>query len=253
MPVSANDSTRSFHQPARAAVIGASGGIGSALVDLLQSDERFSHCLQLSRSADMTAGEEGIHYPVDLTSENSIAQSALEFANDGPLDLVFVTTGLLHRGEDLRPEKSMATLTSASMQALFSVNTAGPLLVAKHFLPLMRRHSKTVFAVLSARVGSIEDNRLGGWLSYRISKAALNMGIRTLSIEQARKNSHSIVVSLHPGTVNTRLSEPFSGNVPDEQLFSPAQSAAYMMQVVENLAGDDTGGFYAWDGKQIPY
>ena len=136
-------------------------------------------------------------------------------------------------------------------EAVFGINTFGPGLVAKHFLPKMAREGRTVFAALSARVGSISDNGFGGWHAYRASKAALNMLIRNLAIEQARKNDQSICVGLHPGTVDTRLSAPFQGNVPDKQLFSPEQSAGYLLDVIDGLTASDTGRLFDWQGKEI--
>lgn len=153
----------------------------------------------------------------------------------------------------VQPEKTMQSLSGNTMSELFNVNTIGPALLAKHFLPVMRKSGKSVFAVLSARVGSISDNRLGGWVSYRASKAALNMVIKTLSIEQARRCPESIVVSLHPGTVDTALSKPFSSSVAATSLFTPEHSAACLLAVVDDLDTPDSGGFFAWDGEAIEY
>ena len=136
---------------------------------------------------------------------------------------------------------------------LFQVNATGPALIAKHVLPLLVRGRKSVFAALSARVGSIEDNRLGGWHSYRASKAALNMLLRSCSVELAHRNPDAVCVSLHPGTVDTRLSEPFQKSVPDNQLFSAEQSARHLLEVIDGLTPADTGGFFAWDAAPIPY
>ena len=136
---------------------------------------------------------------------------------------------------------------------LFKVNAIGPANVAKAFLPRMRRGSKTVFAALSARVGSIGDNRLGGWVSYRSSKAALNMILKTLSIEHARRFPEAVIAGLHPGTVDSSLSAPFQRRVPEGKLFSPAQSVGYLLTVIDRLAPEDSGGFFAWDGTAIDY
>ena len=188
----------------------------------------------------------------DLGDEASIAESIARATSDAPLDLVIVATGILHR-DALQPEKSMRELDADSMMDLLRVNTIGPALIAKHALPLMRRGHKSVFAALSARVGSIGDNRLGGWASYRMSKSALNMMLRTLAIEQARKLPDSIVVALHPGTVDTGLSKPFTARVPQSRLFAPGQAAGHLLDVIEELTPDDTGGFFAWDGSRIGY
>jgi NAD(P)-dependent dehydrogenase (short-subunit alcohol dehydrogenase family) len=136
---------------------------------------------------------------------------------------------------------------------MFAINTIGPALVAKHFLPKLRRKQKTVFATLSARVGSINDNRLGGWASYRMSKAALNMLVRTIAIEQARSAPETVVVALHPGTVDTQLSKPFTKRVDASQLFSPECSAKQLLQVIDRLQAENSGGFYAYDHARIEY
>jgi NAD(P)-dependent dehydrogenase (short-subunit alcohol dehydrogenase family) len=147
----------------------------------------------------------------------------------------------------------MRELDRQSMIEVLTVNAIGPALVAKHFLPRMRKQGKTVFAALSARVGSIGDNRLGGWLSYRASKAALNMLLATLAIEHARSRSESVVVGLHPGSVKSNLSQPFTGNLRDRVLFSPKDAASCLLEVIDSLTSADTGNFLAWDGSRIVY
>ena len=147
----------------------------------------------------------------------------------------------------------MSQIDAESLAEVYSTNTIGPILVAKHFLPLLAKDRRSVFAVLSARVGSISDNRLGGWISYRASKAALNMALKTLSIEHARRWPQSVVAALHPGTVDTGLSQPFSSRVPGKQLFTADQAAGRLLSVVDQLRPEDTGGFFAWDGAQIPW
>ena len=147
----------------------------------------------------------------------------------------------------------MRALDAASLAALFATNAIGPALVAKHLLPLTPRDRSSLFAALSARVGSIGDNRLGGWYGYRASKAALNMMIRNLAIEQRRTRPLSVCVALHPGTVQTALSAPFQASVRPERLFTPAHSAEALMRVMECLGPEDSGGFFAWDGAAIPW
>ena len=173
-------------------------------------------------------------------------------AIDEPLDLVIVATGILHAGE-IQPERRIKEINAETMQAVFAVNTIGPALAAKHFLPKLAKSAPSVFAAISARVGSIADNRLGGWTSYRASKAALNMVLRTFSIEHARSRRQSAIVALHPGTVDTPLSEPFSKRVPDGKLFEPQRSAGYLLDVIDGLNPEDSGGFFAWDGSRIDY
>jgi NAD(P)-dependent dehydrogenase (short-subunit alcohol dehydrogenase family) len=243
----------SLQQGSPVAIIGASGGIGRALVELLTLDERVSEVHAFSR-ATAEWNQKKVHgHFLDLTDEQSIDKAASVAANNSPLDLVIVASGILHRDGELMPEKSMRELNAKALAEVFAVNTIGPALVAKHFLPKLRRHHKTVFAALSARVGSIGDNRLGGWPSYRMSKSALNMLIRTLSIEQARLLADSIVVALHPGTVATPLSEPFSKRVEASKLFAPALAARQLLGVINGLEQSDSGGFFAYDGSAIEF
>lgn len=244
--------TSTISIPARAAVVGASGGIGAALVSQLVKNPAFEKIYALARSTTDFDHTGVTRQLLDFNSEASIQQAADQIRSEGPLDLVIVATGILHR-DDIRPEKSMADIDAAQMAQVLSVNTIGPALVAKHFLPLLRPEARTVFAVLSARVGSIADNRLGGWLAYRASKAALNMVVKTLSVEQARKRPESLLVALHPGTVKTNLSQPFTSRVADDKLFSPERAADQLLQVIANLPDNASGGFFAWDGKAIPF
>lgn len=246
-------SIRNFHKPASAAVIGASGGIGSAIVRQLAAAESVGRVFAFSRRPNGADDTRTVAAAIDLSREASIREAAAMASADGPLDLVIVASGILHRGDALRPEKSMRELDGGSLAELFAVNAIGPALVAKYFLPALRPKARTVFAALSARVGSIGDNRLGGWAGYRASKAALNMLLRTLSIEQARRRPETVVVALHPGTVDTALSKPFTGRVPEERLFSPEQSADHLLRVIDGLQATDTGGFFAWDGQRIEY
>ena len=245
--------TDTGNQPARIAVIGASGGIGSAFTRQLSASHTTERVYALSRSGTSFADSNVTSHELDFDAEQSIAAAADLVAADGPLDLVIVASGILHGDDGLQPEKTMADIDARKMATVLSANTIGPALVAKHFLPLMRPKQRNVFAVLSARVGSIEDNRLGGWLSYRASKAALNMAIKTLAVEQARKNPQSILVALHPGTVDTGLSQPFTSRVAAGKLFSPEKSAQHLLAVIAALSADASGGFFAWDGQPIPF
>jgi NAD(P)-dependent dehydrogenase (short-subunit alcohol dehydrogenase family) len=235
----------------RAVIIGSTGGIGAALVSALanQRDVEIVHALSRSGAAGshpkIQAGQ------IDILDEDSIAKAAAAIKAAGVPDLVIVATGLLSDGS-LQPEKSYRHQDMASFNRIFEINTFGPGLVAKHFLPIMPRQGRAVFAALSARVGSISDNRLGGWHAYRASKAALNMLIRNYAIEQSRRNEDFIAVGLHPGTVDTGLSEPFQGNVPDKKLFTPAQSAGYLLNVIGHLTPGDSGKAFDWAGEEIP-
>ncbi len=164
---------------------------------------------------------------------------------------MIVATGILHE-KDLSPEKCLRDLSFEKFEKLFATNTIGPALVAKHFVPQMRKDGPNLFAALSARVGSISDNQLGGWYSYRASKAALNMIIKTISIELSRRNNQSIVVALHPGTVNSNLSKPFQGNVPDKKLFTAEFSVSQLIRVLDRMTPEKTGNVYDWQGLIVP-
>jgi NAD(P)-dependent dehydrogenase (short-subunit alcohol dehydrogenase family) len=242
----------SFRPDANIAIIGASGGIGRSLCHTLAGADAVYTVHALSRTPISLDDHSIRSSRIDLLDEESIADAAEQLGKSGDLDLVIVSTGVLHRGA-LQPEKSMRDIDGANMIDVLRVNAVGPALVAKHFLPLMRRNGKSVFAALSARVGSISDNRLGGWVSYRASKAALNMTLKTLAIEHARRCPDSTVVALHPGTVATDLSEPFRARVPPANLFDPDTSAAHLLRVIDNLAHTDSGAFLAWDGSEIPF
>ncbi len=215
----------------RAVVIGAGGGIGAALVEALAEEE--NDVVALTR-ADL-----------DLTDEATIASAAAKVAK---ADLVVVATGLLHDAEH-GPEKALRDLDPVWLARQYAVNAIGPALVAKHFLPILPRTGRSVFAALSARVGSISDNRLGGWYGYRASKAALNQLIRTLAVEDKRRNDRGIVVALHPGTVDTRLSKPFQQSGRD--LFQPDRAAVQLLDVLDALKPADSGKLFAWDGAEI--
>ena len=232
-------------------MIGASGGLGGAFVDLLAAQDPVSRVAAFSRSGDIQ-GPRAPGFALDLEREDSIASAAEAASRLAPFHLVIVATGILHDGEGLRPEKAWRELDAAALERAFRINAAGPALVAKHFLPLLDSERKAAFAAISARVGSTSDNRLGGWHGYRASKAALNMLIRTLSIELARRNPAALCVGLHPGTVDTPLSKPFQRGVPESKLFTPAFSAGRLLAVLDALTPEDSGGVFAWDGARIP-
>ncbi len=218
----------------RALLIGSSGGIGTALAAALAA--RGVAVTGLSRRAD----------GLDLTDESSIAR-ALEPLT-GTFDLILVASGALEI-DGAGPEKSLRALDPAALSAQFALNATGPALVLKHALRLMPRDRRAVFAALSARVGSIGDNRLGGWYSYRASKAALNQLIHTASIEVARTHRQAVCVSLHPGTVAT----DFTAKYAPANTVPPAQAARNLLGVIDGLTPDDTGGFFDWAGKRVPW
>lgn len=231
-----------------AAVIGASGGIGAALVEALREEGGFACIHAFSRSG---SGSGNGADRFDFADEDSVRAAAARVAAGPPLELVVVATGLLHDGER-GPEKSLAELDPDWLLRTFAVNSVGPAIVAKHFLPLLPADRRAVFAVLSARVGSIGDNNLGGWYGYRASKAALNMFVRTVSIELARTRPRAIIVGLHPGTVDTGLSKPFQRNVAPGKLFTPETCAAHLLDIVDALKRPDSGNCLDWSGETIP-
>lgn len=228
-----------------AVIIGASGGIGAAFEAALIEEGAFDvvHGLARSRSGSQH---------LDLEDEASIAAAAAHVARGPKPFLVIVATGLLHAG-DRGPEKALRELDPTWLAKVHAVNAIGPALVAKHFLPIMPNSGRTVFAALSARVGSIADNRLGGWHGYRASKAALNMLVRNLAIEEQRRNPRAIVVALHPGTVDTALSRPFQGNVQPGRLFDPERAALQLLDVIEELKPPDSGNLFDFEGKEIAF
>lgn len=224
----------------RALVVGASGGIGGALCRLLSDDPRCAGVVAVSRQT---------HPRFDVTDEASVAAVAGTAFDGGEIDLVVNAAGALAI-DGVGPEKSIRAIDPAVMARHFAVNAIGPALMVKHFGPKLPRGRKGVFASLSARVGSIGDNRLGGWISYRAAKAAQNQILRTGAIEIARTRPLAVVVALHPGTVATRLSEAFSAG---RDRLAPDVSAARLLAVLDGLDASDTGGFFAHDGSVIPW
>lgn len=224
-----------------AVVVGASGGIGAALVGALRESGAFDEIVGLSRRSSPR---------LDLCEEASIAQAAAEVARRGTPYLVIDATGVLS-DEDLQPEKSLRSLDPAAMARSFAINAIGPALLMKHFLPRLPRTAPAVFATLSAKVGSIADNRLGGWYSYRASKAALNQLVRTAAIELARTHREAVCVAMHPGTVDTPLSRPFAkaGLEP----LAPETAARDLLAGLARLGPKDSGGFFDRHGQPLPF
>jgi NAD(P)-dependent dehydrogenase (short-subunit alcohol dehydrogenase family) len=232
---------------ATAVVIGAGGGIGGALVEALAASGGYTRVHALSRDprADEGVIAGGI---IDVADEASIRRAAERIG--APLDLVVIATGILH--EDGRmPEKALRELDGAALARIFELNTIGPALALKHFAPLLAKDRRAVIAALSARVGSISDNRTGGWYSYRASKAALNMIVKSAAIEIARSRPSALCVALHPGTVDTSLSLPFQRNVPPDRLFSPLRAARQLLDVLASLESGSSGKIFAWNGREM--
>jgi NAD(P)-dependent dehydrogenase (short-subunit alcohol dehydrogenase family) len=245
-----------------ALIIGGSRGIGLALVRELLARSFDGRVIVAARSAldsnelGQLREEHGARLErmaMDVTDQTSVAEAAKRLAEQSVRPaLVVNVAGLLHeRHRRLRPEKRLEDLDAERMQRVFAVNTIGTALCLRYFLPQMAGDERAVFAALSARVGSISDNRLGGWYSYRASKAALNQLIKTASIEARRRFENVILAALHPGTTDTDLSAPFQSNVPAEKLFSPQFVAQRLLHVLDGLEGQDSGGFFAWDGQRI--
>lgn len=235
--------------PKTAAVFGASGGIGSAIVSALA--ERGVSKIFAGARAPVAANEVVIPFEFDLQDEASIATSA-DLMRTQPPELVILTTGVLTLSDGTGPERTLKRLDPGAMAEVFALNTIGPALIAKHVLPLMPRADRWAFAALSARVGSISDNGLGGWHSYRASKAALNMLIKNFALEMARTHKQGVIIGLHPGTVDTSLSEPFQKGLPDGQLSSTYQAADRLLKVIDELDPKDSGRIYDWKGEEIP-
>ncbi len=238
-------------RPATAAIFGASGAIGKAIAISVAQSGRFAPVFTGSRQGQAPPAPSCAPFTFDLESEASIAAAASGLPRS--LELVFVCTGMLHDQEtSLVPEKTMRALHAETLARSYLINAIGPALIAKHVLPLLPKDRRAVFAVLSARVGSISDNRLGGWHAYRASKAALNMMMRNFAIELGRTHPQAIAVALHPGTVKSELSAPFTANIPIEKIFTPEYAAERLLDVVDQLSPKDSGGLFAWDGIRLP-
>lgn len=231
-----------------AVVFGATGGIGRAMVERIVSGGAFETVWAVSRSGADVAGAQGL--AADLEDEASLVRAAERIGQGPAPTLIVVATGVLHDG--FQPERSFRQLDADHMLRDYRINAIGPALAAKHLLPLMPRDRRAVFAALSARVGSIGDNRLGGWHAYRASKAALNMILRNLAIEMGRSHPQAVIAGLHPGTVDTGLSAPFQKGVAEGRLFTADHSAERLLAVLSSLTPADSGGVFAWDGARVP-
>ena len=228
-----------FSSPFRALVIGSSGTIGAAFVSLLTATPSCAMVLGIHRHSDPS---------IDYQFPNSIEAAAQELLNQGPFQLIINTIGVLH-SESWMPEKKLADLNFDQLNTLMQINAIGPALTLKYFAKLLDP-AGSVMAIISAKVGSIEDNRLGGWYSYRASKAALNMFIKTAAIEFGRVMPNTAIIALHPGTVNSKLSKPFKG----EQIGRPpADAARDMFQVIQTINKENSGSFLSYSGEKLPW
>ena len=230
---------KSLPQGFHALVLGAGGALGGAFVERLQADPCCDRVVPLGRHTAIA---------VDYDDEARLAQAAAQLRDQAPFHLIVVATGVLHTAA-VQPEKRLADLSLGTMEAIFRINTFGPALVMRHFAPMLDRQ-RSVLAVLSAKVGSIGDNRLGGWYSYRASKAALNMVVRTAAIEMRRTHPGAVLAAMHPGTVKSALSRPFRG---DEIGRAPLDAADAMLAALDGLTSDDSGCFLAYDGQRLPW
>ena len=233
------------------AVIGSSGAIGNAVSKILLDDESVDSVYNFSRSISSNTSDKENRIYIDIESEESIKDAVKKIPQDIKFDLIFVATGILHNENDVYPEKSIRDISAERFKKVLMINTVGPALVGKYFIPFLNKQNKNVFAFLSARVGSISDKKHGGWYSYRASKTALNQIVKNFSIEIKRSNPNSIFIGLQPGTVKSNLSKPFEKNVQSENLFTPDYSAAKLLEVIDAVTSDDSGKLYAWNGEEI--
>ncbi|GAB0120244.1 SDR family oxidoreductase [Acidisoma sp. 7E03] len=231
----------SFPEGGVAVVFGAGGGIGFATTEALRATGRFAHVLAFGRRTKPA---------INLDDEASLAAAAAFAEERGTLRLVIDATGFLHDA-DQQPEKSWRDLDPSALARAFALNATGPALIMKHVLPRLPRSGKAAFATLSARVGSIGDNHLGGWYAYRASKAALNQLVRTAAVELARRSPEALCVALHPGTVATGLSAPFTTT--GLEVHQPIVAARHLLWVLGQLTAGSTGGFFDWRGQPVPW
>ena len=235
-------------------VIGGNGGIGNALVNKLSQLQNISTVYCCSRKKPIKLPFKGSWIPFDITNESSIIRASEDIKSQSQnVRLIIIASGILCDKDANMPEKSLKDINADYFFEVFKINTLGPILTAKHFTSVFEKQNKTIMCILSARVGSIEDNNLGGWYSYRSSKSAVNMMAKTLSIEMKRKNKDSITALIHPGTVDTNLSKPFQSSVAKDKLFTTDKAAESILSVIGSWNDASNGGFFAWDGQTIPF
>lgn len=247
---------------ANALVVGASQGIGLGFVRSLLQQGNIQQIFATYRNSDTAEqlldlasqyGDRLKCLQVDITAESQIAAAVKQIQESvKQLHLAIYCVGVLH-DQNLTPEKSLKQINAENLIYSFQVNSIGAVLLAKHLMPLFNKTEPSIFASISAKVGSISDNRLGGWYGYRASKAALNMFLKTTAIEYSRRCPKTIVVALHPGTTDTQLSQPFQKNVPTDKLFPVEHTVDLLSQVISNLSLQDSGEFFSWDGTKLPW
>jgi len=248
--------------PIRALIAGASSGIGLAMLQQLLGSRHVASIFAVSRSSStcdalrrlqQAHGERLVLIDADITDEDDLDSLREQvFSQTDALHLVINAAGVLHAA-DLLPEKSLEQITKVNLERVFALNAFAPILLAKTLMPLLSHGRPAVFASLSARVGSIGDNRSGGWYAYRASKAAQNQLMKTFAVELARRNRKACCLLLHPGTVDTRLSSPFQARVPADKLFTAQRAAFQLLEIIAKSHAADTGRFIAWDGSDVPW
>ena len=231
------------------AIIGASGALGSAFLNKLIDINKYSNIHCFSRKTLTTNNPRVFSHSIDITSEKSISNSSKFIPSDMSLDLIFVATGILHNNT-VKPEKSFNEISQKNLIEIFNVNTFGVALVMKYFLPKLNKESRSLFMAISAKVGSISDNHLGGWYSYRSSKTALNMIIKSAAIELKRKNKNSVIVGIHPGTIDSNLSRPFQKNV-KHKIYTPEEAAQNIYKISTKFSDEMSGNIYDYNGIEI--
>lgn len=247
---------------ANALIVGASQGIGLGFVKALLQQNNIQNLYATYRSQETAGalfnlsqqyGDRLKCLQVDITQEAQLATAVKQIQESvEQLHLAIYCVGVLH-DQNLSPEKSLRQIDPEKLIYSFQVNSVGAVLLAKHLMPLFKKTERSIFASISAKVGSISDNRLGGWYGYRASKAALNMFLKTTAIEYSRRCPKTIVVALHPGTTDTRLSQPFQKNVPPGKLFPVEHTVNLLTQVISDLDLKDSGEFFSWDGTKLPW
>lgn len=234
-------------------ILGAGGGLGKALTNALTAEYPEETIVTVSRQALEAPGERIQRIQVKDYSEDALNTLVDDFQSQGlKLTGLISTIGMLH-DDDTFPEKKLGDLSEANLRKLFDVNAIQPILALKSFRSVLDRKHTTFWVQLSAKVGSIEDNYLGGWYAYRASKAALNMLLKTASIELKRTHKRLVVAAIHPGTTDTALSKPFQSRIPDEKLYTPELSAKRILKVINEIQSEDTGKLWHWDGTELPY
>ena len=233
-------------------IIGASGGIGREFVKQLAQNSHIQSIFAFSRSKISFDENKVTSHFIDIEDEESIKSAALLASANAKLDIVIIATGMLH-DDNIQPEKALRDISKEKFQRLFNINTIAPAIIAKHFLPKLNKDRKAVFAAISARVSSISDNYLGGWYSYRSSKAALNMILKNAAIELKRSNKNAVIIGLHPGTVDSKLSKPFQSSVKKGKLFTPENCVKKLLNVIKNLQPSDSGSLIDFNKIKIEF